>query len=263
MAVQQPPLTKKKPQGNGAQFTLDMDIKGLSLILTLMALTMVVVFYLGIIYGKAMRNPADLALSPGLNNAQNIIPPKDLKIYDVRQTNEELKALQSDFASASKKSDRLQRAEEQLSTDEKTRKSKEAATQKSMSSFQVDDLEKTRENKVESPAEVVKETVKKPESDPGVNWPEQVLSDNPQKTNETLYSVQIMATRSRDKAANIIKQLSLKRFEAYMVEGKVGDTTIYRVRVGKDNKGKIRVIKERLKKTVKGLGSKLPIIQIN
>ena len=259
MAVQSPPAKKKKPQGNATQFTLDMDIKGLSLILILMALTMVVVFYLGVIYGKAARNPGDLPLSPGLNNVQDIIPPKDLKIYDVRQTNDELKALQSDFAHASKKGDNLQKAEDQRTTDEKARKSKEAATQKSMNGFRVDDLEKSRTNN----AEVPKPVVKKPESDPGVNWPEQVLSDSPAKPKETIYSVQVMATRSRDKAANIIKQLALKGFESYMVEGKVENTTIYRVRVGKNNKAKIRVIKERLKGTVKGLGSKLPIIQIN
>ena len=226
---------------NQTTFTLEIDSKGLVIFAILVLLTAVTIFYLGMIFGKANRDP-NLALKDpaGLTESGEeqplIVPPKDLKIYDVHDKEKPLSNLQKEFAEISKKTDTIIEKEKQADRQE--------AEERRATAEQAQKIAEP-----EKPAQ--------PAKPPTVNWPETTTTQKNQK----LFTIQVMATRNKTKADRIINQLKQKSYNAYVMEAKLEGTTIYRVRVGKTNKKQIEALRTKLEKSVAGLG-RLAIIQL-
>ncbi|MBU2512125.1 SPOR domain-containing protein [bacterium] len=223
------------------QFTVDLDIKGIILFIGLGLLTALVIFYLGMIFGKASRNPnAHVTSSKGQSELKTVteeeISTKDLEVFDIRSDGEKVKNLQSDTKSALIEADRIiSESKNQLTT----QKTEEPA------------LTKTKSQEAADPvAEVA----------PKKQWPEQQATS---KSQQESYTVQVFATKDKDKADRIVRLLRQKEFDAYLAEATIENQKIYRVRVGRKSKAEIAQLNEKLKSVIGGMGMKSRIIQIN
>lgn len=216
------------------QFILEFDTKGIIIFLVLVILTGLSIFYLGVIFGKAMRNPnAAISLPSGLEEVEEktpkkTTPPKDLKVYDIRDDDEqEMRNFKKDLLSISREADDL--------------------------------IKKTGAGKTEKTKKVsvVEQPVKREPKPKTTNWPEVSGSSSGGK----VYTIQVMATKDRGKAKAIMGQLQQNAFDAYITEITIQGKKIYRVRVGKRNRQQINKLKKKLEPAVRGLG-KLQVIEI-
>ncbi len=248
MASIPPPKPKKRAQGS--QFSLDMDAKGLITLLVLAGLSLATAFYLGVIFGKAQRVPEAL---PPLERQQITAPRveessnEDLSIYNLKKDQTGLEDLKRDFEKITQEADQVQ--------GEETRRQKSRAVLKQAQSQGGLAIEPEKPAKAKKKAPAKKVEKFKP------SWTDQVLSDTPSHSGP-LFSVQVMATRSRDRAQALVNQLRTKGFDAYLEEVKLESATIYRIRVGREPKKRITQIKSKLNRNLKGMGSELKIIQI-
>ena len=83
------------------------------------------------------------------------------------------------------------------------------------------------------------------------------------KKDEKLYTIQVLATRSKDNANKYVRMLKRQSFDAYLQEVNVKGSTsmIYRVRVGKMDADGAKKTAAKLSGSVKGLG-KLTILEL-
>ena len=233
----------KKAGSSDLRFTLEIDVKGLIMFTGLAVLTVATVFYLGIITGKATRDPNSLIGDPaGLAEAdaqqQKAAPLKGLEIYDVRD--QEKKKEDNEFSNFKKDLLRQSQEAERLVN----------SSQKSVTKAAVPPVVQAR-----TPVAPPRKQVKTPEP---IQWPD-VAPNAPKKGR--VYTIQVMATRNETKARTIVEQLKQRNFDAYIVDVNIQGTKIYRVRVGKKSKGEINQMKGRLASAVKGLG-KLQVIKL-
>ncbi len=228
---------KKTP----TQFTVDLDIKGIVLFIGLGVLTAIVIFYLGMIFGKASRNPNTYVASGTSQSdlkavTEEKISTKDLEIYKMRSDGEKVKNLKDDTESALVEADRLiSESKKQLTTPKAKKTGDQAQTKSKQGDKQV--AEKTQKKQ----------------------WPEQTEQT---KSLKELYTVQVFATKDKEKAEKIIRLLRKKEFDAYSVEATIENQKIYRVRVGRKSKSDITRLNEKLKTVIGGMGMKSRIIQI-
>lgn len=228
-------INQNRSANSSRQFLVELDLKGLIILLSLALLTGITIFYLGLMFGKATRDPYNLPNKFEQSLSQESVESdsktdKNLKIYGIHEDSKPKSASQKEFDDLTKKADAL------LKTASETL-----------------DLEVLRSSR--------KETIKKESSKTSPprtkQWPD---VKKPNK-NTVLYTLQILATRQSDKAKGIIKMLKRKGFEAYSTHISIEGTKIYRVRVGKSDKKSIQALKKRLGKSVKGLG-KLSLVKI-
>lgn len=224
---------RRAPSKNKTQFNIDLDVRGMILLLVLGTFTAATIFYLGTIFGKASRNPnQDFNLGESANpikvEDKTLTIPKDLKIYDI---NDDPKAI-DDFTSNIK-----------------------------------EELKKT-ENIIKSTENQIKLDEKKNQSDPVTtttkpekkNWPDQKTVTVTAANN---YTIQVFVTKSKEKANKITQQLRQKSFDAYVEEVSHEGNKLFKIRVGRKSKQEIQGLKEKLGKVVGGMGMGLSVIKIN
>ena len=227
-------ITKNRSASSSRQFLIELDLKGLIILLFLSLFTGITLFYLGLMFGKATRGPYSQpekfgqSLSTESQLAEKEVP-KDLKIYEIHDETKEKSPSEKKHDDLTKRADAL--LENATKTLESEAKRSDIDAKKAQAKIE---LEKT----------------------PVKQWP-----DVKPAKQEVLYTIQILATRQSDKAKGIIKMLKQKGFEAYSTNVSIEGTNIYRVRVGKSDKKSIESLKKRLSKSVKGLGS-LSVIKI-
>ena len=217
------------------QFTLDMDKKGLFLFLLMVLLTAGAVFYLGMIFGKASRDPntPDIKSEKIIRKAatpKKTIAINKLEIFDTgdKGGSNTIKNLKKKTQHQLSKADRVM--------NERRIQEKPASAAKSS-----------------KPDQPVKKATKP-------RWPDvETTSDK----SGDIYSIQVFATRDKDKADKIVAQLRKKAFDAYLLPAEIEGKKIFRVRVAKLMKSKIGKVKKRLDKVTSGMGMKSKLIKIN
>ena len=227
----------KKTTKASTQYTIDLDLKTMIFFLMLALATAVVVFYLGILFGKASRDPnqanvSTIETTPSNRSEEKVITEKDLEIYSIRTEEDTFSDLKKDSASVLKKADKM------LETSPSSSESSSApgdAVQTSASSSS------------------------EPESGPQT-WPEQSPQDDLPKNT---YTVQVFATKDRDKAERIVRLLRQQQFDAYLARATIENQTIFRVRVGRKSRAEIEKTNEDLQKVIGGMGMKSRVLRIN
>jgi len=246
--------TTKRKSSKPSQFSIDIDAKGLTLLLVMVGLTMLTVFYLGVIFGKAQREPTPLnQVTEGEQATQT--PPKDLKIYDLKKDSTGLESLKKDF-------DQLDQSTDQLQDKEKARLEQTRMIDAESAKVTSGGLEVEAEPKQQVKKPAATQPTAKSQKEFTPTWAEQVLSDTPPQPKGEQYSIQVIATVNQNGAQDLIKRLQNKGFDAYLEAVKLEDATIYRVRVGREDRETITRIKKRLQVYLKGYDSKFQIIQL-
>jgi len=102
----------RKPVKPATQFSIDIDIKGMIFFASLTILTGIVIFYLGMLFGKASRNP-NIPLSTTTEEvsvkkeSEKKISTNDLEIYNIRTETDKIKSLKKSTKTALDEADRL------------------------------------------------------------------------------------------------------------------------------------------------------------
>jgi len=100
---------------------------------------------------------------------------------------------------------------------------------------------------------------KKPSEAKNKQWPDETTT---KELARDTYTVQVFATKDKDKADRIVRSLRQQQFDSYLAEAKIGNQVLYRVRVGKKSKVKIEKMNKELQKVIGGMGMKSRIIKI-
>ncbi len=223
---------RRKTRQNATQFSIDLNIRGMILLLILASFTGVTIFYLGVIFGKASRNPnQDLNLSESSNpikiEDKALSIPKDLKIYDINDDPNKINSLTNNIKKELKKTDDIIKSTEtQIKLDDKKN-------------------------------QTVTDTGTKPQPK---SWPDQKTVTVKPANN---YTIQVFVTKSKEKASKITQQLRQKTFDAYIQEVSHQGKKLYKIRVGHNTKQEIPKLKAKLNKVVGGLGLGLSVIKID
>lgn len=246
-------MQPQKAKSN-AQFSIEMDFKGMVVFLILVSLTGATLFYLGMIFGKASRSPnEDMRPAASSEALPGGTTPKDLQIYDLGNNNQNVNNLRQEFESLKNNAEPAMESEAEALQREaaEARQLKQAAQQTGPTPATPAPAPKT-------PAEAAA-TAPSPAEAPGISWPD-VARETRGETGP-LYTIQIFTTRDQNKAERMVGQLKQKGFAAYSEEIRLEGTLLYRVRVAKEPKENIEPIKNRLNKVVSGLG-RLAVIQV-
>lgn len=228
----------EKKKSSSTQYSIDLDLKGLILFGVLALLTAVVVFYLGVIFGKASRDPNTFVQKkPAPTNSavisEDLISNKDLEIFKMRN-DDKVKNLKNDTKDLLAEADRMiMETKQQIKTDTEAQKSKPPKVKKTA-------------------AVAATESQKK--------WPEDSAV---KKKTQDVYTVQVFATKDKDKADRIVRLLRKQQFDAYLVSATIENQLIYRVRIGRKSKTEITKLNQDLKSVIGGMGMKSRIIKIN
>jgi len=242
-------MKPSKTTKNNSQFSIDMDLKGLVVFLTLVALTGATLFYLGMTYGKASRNANQKIQLPGIATTEKeLTPPKDLKIYNLDGG----ASLQKEFDSLNLKNDPVLTQE----TDAvETQAKQQQQVAQEVGQLQVEPEAAPQPRSAPQPA--LKATKQKNHE---VSWPDIVKEATSKPKGET-YTIQILSTSQKSKAERMVSTLKKKGFPAYIVSINLEGRQLYRVRVAKDSREKINKLKVRMSNVVQGLGS-VQIMQV-
>ncbi len=228
----------KKTKKAATQYSIDLDIKGMFFFVTLALLTAVVVFYLGVLFGKASRDPnlkplvASESTTPGKISEEKITA-NDLEIYNIRNDDEKISVLKKDTQSVLDEADRV--------------------------------IDETKNYQPGDAVPIVTEEIPVPEATKAEKpkegqWPDQTT---PSKLPKDTYTVQVFATKDKNKADRIVRQLRRQQFDAYLAQVSIENQTIYRVRIGRKPKAEIENLDNDLQKVIGGMGMKSRIIRLN
>lgn len=188
-------------------------------------------FYMGIIFGKSMRDPNEALITGSQqevaqrNESKKL--EKELSVFDMRQEEKtKLSDLQKDFQSIVTKADSLEKQENPPA-------------------------EVSQQNKTGSSPPIAKED-------------KNLKKETPVTKQGPLYTIQVLATSDPKKANSIVKGLKKKDFDAYIVKYQISGNGayVYRVRVGRLTKDKANRLKKKLMKSVAGISNKLTVIQL-
>ena len=225
----------KKAKKTGAQYSIDLDIKGVFFFIILALMTAVVVFYLGVLFGKASRDPSFKALSvseanaPGKTDADKITT-NDLEIYNIRtEDDKKITALKKDTQSVLDEAERV--IQQSKSNQPAQQQAEQTAPQPAVT-------------KSAQPAQ----------------WPDQPSTASLPKNT---WTVQVFATKDKNKADRIVRMLRRQKFDAYLAQVNIEGQTIFRVRVGRRPKAEIEKLDQELKKVIGGMGMKSRKIKLN
>lgn len=222
-----------KPRKKATQYSIDLDLKGIIVLLGMSILTAGVVFYLGVIYGKASRDPGKVTEQmqrPQTTVVKEEVIPETLEIYDIKDEAEEIDSLKQESKDIMEEVDRMLGEPGKQSGAER--------------------------KAVEKPSKPVQAESKKAEK----TWPDTVTE---QDSSRDLYTVQVFATKDQNKADRIVRTLKNRGFDAYHVLAVIENQKIYRIRVGRKSKDEVEPFKRELEKVVGGMGMSPRIIKIN
>lgn len=232
------------PARSKKAYRLEMEGRTLYLLLTLMALTGVVVFYLGVVTGKAIRDPnvtvslsaemrapdarqatADLQSTLALNNA-------------LKSKGSLLEGLKVEDAGVSERTKSLlDRGQKQLELREVTPAEKPSNTV----------VSNTTAPNAPLPLMSVP-AARKPSSNtpPGNIKTGPARAGSPAKSGT--YTVQVFSSKAEKNARELVKRLKYRGFSAYLNRFQSADNQVwYRVRVGRTDRAGAEILSGRLK----------------
>ncbi len=225
----------KKTKKAGTQYSIDLDIKGVFFFIILALMTAVVVFYLGVMFGKASRDPNFKVSSATESKTEektdaDKITTNDLEIYNIRtEEDKKISSLKKDTQSVLDEAERV--------------------------------IQQTKQRQA-GPLELEKAepqpAVKKPVQP--TQWPDQPTAESLPKNT---WTVQVFATKDKNKADRIVRMLRHQKFDSYLAQVNIEGQTIYRVRVGKRSKAEIEKLDQDLQKVIGGMGMKSRKIKLN
>ena len=223
-------------------YRLEMESRTLYLLLSLMALTGVVIFYLGVVTGKALRDPnAPVALTAQMSTSaakDGAAQPDRLAFTEALKGDQKgVEGLKAEGQSASQRTDALlSEAQKQLELKEVT----PAGTPKTPTAAAV--------------------SAPKAPAPTGASLP-QVAATAPAATppapsatagNGELYTVQVFSSQHQDSARQLMERLRAQGFAAYLNRFESADREVwYRVRVGKTDRASAETLQGRLRSEAK------------
>jgi cell division septation protein DedD len=227
------------PARSRKSYRLEMESRTLYLLLSLMTLTGVVIFYLGVVTGKALRDPnAPVTLSAQMGTA--LAPPGEAAQPGALAFSEALKGdqtavegLREEGRNASRQTEALiSEAQKQLELKEVTPATPPAAP------------------KVAAAATPSAAPPAAPRSDAPAApaAPRASAPGKPAAPDGELYTVQVFSSQRQDSALQLMERLRGQGFAAYLNRFEAADRQVwYRVRVGKTDKASAEELQARLK----------------
>jgi|SRR5579863_3500721 len=211
-------------------YRLEMAGRTVALLLGLMAVTGLVIFYLGVITGKGLRDPnapvtADAAATPAPANA-TAVPAANALNHALTAQNGQIEGLKSDESAADQQT-------QQLLTRGKQELALEDVTQRPDAKTASQPATKPAPAKPAAPSET-------PQKKPAVAA---------KATNsEGGYTVQVFSSPQKQNAQEIVSDLKKKGFPAYLNQFQAADKrTWYRVRVGKGSRQEAETMANKLR----------------
>ena len=249
-------------------YRLEMESRTLYLLLSLMALTGVVVFYLGVVTGKALRDPnAPVALTAQMSTPaakDGAAQPDPLAFTEALKGDQKgVEGLKAEGQSASQRTDALlSEAQKQLELKEVT----PAGTPKAPTAATVSAPRAPAPTGASLPQVAATAPAATPSraAAPGVARPAAPRSTAPAAPrvappatppapsatagNGELYTVQVFSSQHQDSARQLMERLRGQGFAAYLNRFESADRQVwYRVRVGKTDRASAEVLQGRLK----------------
>ena len=258
-------------------YEIQLDNKQLILVFLAGVTVCVLVFVLGVMVGKG-RKEAELA-SIGKTEQKVIRPEPDLtppqEIQEMKPSAKKQEAKKENLKQAKSESTQDDPAYYELDTDkekplekEPTKGKKSETTVASKDTDKKTNDKKAETAKVEkaknetpkteiakaetSKAETPKAEVAKAESEPKVESSEEDIVPEPTLKDGGKYTVQVMATSSKSKAEQQLSTLQANGYTAFMKEEKAGETSVFKVRVGRfSDKDSAKKIATKLKQELR------------
>ena len=233
-------------------YRLEMESRTLYLLLSLMALTGVVVFYLGVVTGKALRDPnAPVALSAQMGapaTADSAAQPGALAFNEALKGEQTgVEGLRVEGQSASQRTDAL-----------------------------ISEAKKQLELKEVSPSQAAKPQLATPQAPAPATAPVPAAAPAPPKAEApraaapapprvtqpaapsrpaddgSLYTVQVFSSQHQESARRLMERLQGQGFAAYLNRFETADKQVwYRVRVGKTDRAGAETLQSRLRSEAK------------
>jgi cell division septation protein DedD len=267
------------PARSRKSYRLEMESRTLYLLLSLMALTGVVIFYLGVVTGKALRDPnAPVALTAQMGapaGKDGAAQPDKLAFSEALKGDQKgVEGLKVEGQTASQRTDALlSEAQKQLELKEvnpaappkaptpATASAPKAPTPASASVPQV-----AATAPAPPPARAAAPSVGRPTpprtaaaAAPHVASPATPSAPSVAASNGELYTVQVFSSQHQDTARQLMEHLRAQGFAAYLNRFESADRQVwYRVRVGKTDRASAETLQGRLKSEAK---LKNPVVQ--
>lgn len=253
-------------------YEIQLDNKQLILVFLAGVTVCVLVFILGVMVGKG-RKEAELA-SIGKTEQKVVRPEPDLtppqEIQEMKPEGNKKEAKKENSKKPTSESTQEDPAYYELDTDkEKPLEKEPVKAQKDETGVASKDSEKKTDNKKAESAKAEKpktetpktETPKtaapkaeiaKAEPEPKAETTEEQIVPEPTLKDGGKYTVQVMATSSKSKAEQQLSTLQANGYTAFMKEEKAGETSVFKVRVGRFNdKDQAKKIATRLKQELR------------
>jgi cell division septation protein DedD len=236
---------KTFPARSKKSYRLEMESRTLYLLLSLMALTGVVVFYLGVETGRALRDPnAPVPLSaeirtPGLRGVQDTgSTPRALNRALQSEINL-IEGLKKDQNQAALKTQNLLKRTDRFKMEEVL----PAKSARPGAKPQVKAPKQAKPALARNPAPKRPATEKAVKAAAGKPARAKVADDG------SLYTVQVFSSRFQKNAQDLASRLKNKGFPAYVSRFQSSQNEVrYRVRVGKTTKSRALELSDRLKR---------------
>lgn len=249
-------------------YEIQLDNKQLILVFLAGVTVCVLVFVLGVMVGKG-RKEAELA-SIGKTEQKVVRPEPDLtppqEIQEMKPSSKKQEAKKENLKQAKSESTEEDPAYYDLNTDKEKPLEKEPTKEKkditTVASTDTDkktndkkaETAKAEKTKTEAPkTETPKVEVAKAEPEPkAVESTEEDIVPEPTLKEGGKYTVQVMATSSKSKAEQQLSTLQANGYTAFMKEEKAGESSVFKVRVGRfSDKEAAKKIATRLKQDLK------------
>jgi cell division septation protein DedD len=248
-------------------YEIQLDNKQLILVFLAGVTVCVLVFVLGVMVGKG-RKEAELA-SIGKTEQKVVRPEPDLtppqEIQEMKPSSKKQDAKKENLKQAKSESNQEDPAYYELDTDKEKPLEKEPTKEKkditTVASKDTDkktndkkvETAKAEKTKTEAPkTETPKVEVAKVEPEPKAESTEEDIVPEPTLKDGGKYTVQVMATSSKSKAEQQLSTLQANGYTAFMKEEKAGESSVFKVRVGRfSDKEAAKKIATRLKQDLK------------
>jgi cell division protein FtsN len=248
-------------------YEIQLDNKQLILVFLAGVTVCVLVFVLGVMVGKG-RKEAELA-SIGKTEQKVVRPEPDLtppqEIQEMKPSSKKQDAKKENLKQAKSESNQEDPAYYELDTDKEKPLEKEPTKEKkditTVASKDTDkktndkkvETAKAEKTKTEAPkTETPKVEVAKAEPEPKAESTEEDIVPEPTLKDGGKYTVQVMATSSKSKAEQQLSTLQANGYTAFMKEEKAGESSVFKVRVGRfSDKEAAKKIATRLKQDLK------------
>lgn len=221
-------------------YRLELDSRTMLLMVGLLALTGVVVFYLGMLSGMGMRSADEFPLVASISPT----PPA--------QPGDETLSFNRNLRSDSQAPERLNVTDGRLS-----KRTRELLSQ-AQRELVLEEVSPPRLPKTTAPLQpqVARPSLPRiaPPAAPQTAAPQRQpsVSARNASTSSGVYTVQVFSSRSQDKAQSLVTKLRRQGFSAYLNQFKAVDrSTWFRVRVGRTNRQSAESLKQRLIKEAK------------